>query len=451
MSPPKQSKKEKIKKGVKSLLSFNKSKKEKAETAAKVNSNSSSERQLTSANSNTSEVTTKTASSGQAIAAEINSEPSIISANPTVPKAISDQVKTILLIGSTGKGKSTLANVLTDTNDFQESDGSTSQTREIQSEEFVKEGINYQIIDTVGLGDTKLKKETVLDKIAEAVYLAKDGVGQVLFVINDKFNPHETANYDLLRTIIFDKDVVNHTTIIRTRFADFKDQAKCQADIKLMVVEESKLAEIINSCQKRVVYVDNPSLNLLPTDHEDDKGKKKREGKIANRKETRNDSRKILINHLQQINQNQTSLYQPPKLKELNTELKETFEQKKSLEKQLQALKDQQSPITSPILTQTNSLTTVVTATSATAEPELETKESSSPIIQGIGQLRGNYSRETTQQLENERARLEQTIATKQKLIREKVLQHILNNATSLTEQLGGEIFLTNVTEDGQD
>jgi len=90
--------------------------------------------------------------------------------------------KIIILIGSTGKGKSTLANVMINIeNKFIESGASVSGTREIQKEEFIENDINYAVIDTVGMGDTKLKKEEVLDKIAEAVYLARNGISQVFF------------------------------------------------------------------------------------------------------------------------------------------------------------------------------------------------------------------------------------------------------------------------------
>src|SRR6185312_6707864 len=104
--------------------------------------------------------------------------------------------RVIFLIGSTGKGKSTLANVLVnEVRDgqfknfreiFKESGASVSGTREIQKEEFIEENINYAIIDTVGIGDTKLKREEILDKIAEAVYLAREGISQILFVINGR-------------------------------------------------------------------------------------------------------------------------------------------------------------------------------------------------------------------------------------------------------------------------
>jgi predicted GTPase len=252
----------KIKKGVKSLLSFNKSKKEKAEIAAKVNSSSSSERQLASANSNASEVATKTAASSeqQPVLAESSNA------------ASAD--KTILLIGSTGKGKSTLANVLVNKNDnfeevFKESGGSTSETREIQSEKFVEKNTSYQIIDTVGLSDTKIARNEVLDKIAEAVYLAREGVSQVLFIIDGRFDAKEIANYDLLKSIIFDEQVVDYTTIVRTNFENFRDENECQEDLKKLEQESELLQGIINSCQKRFIHVDNPSLKLLAPKNEE--------------------------------------------------------------------------------------------------------------------------------------------------------------------------------------
>src|SRR6185436_3977721 len=109
-------------------------------------------------------------------------------------------------------------NVITNTDDFKESSGSTSETRLVQSKKFIENEIEYQIIDTPGIGDTKLSDHQVLDIIAEAVYLVKDGLNQVLFVAKTRFDQSEMTTYNLLRTIIFDKDIANHTTIVRTTF-----------------------------------------------------------------------------------------------------------------------------------------------------------------------------------------------------------------------------------------
>src|SRR5436305_3635172 len=146
--------------------------------------------------------------------------------------------KKILLIGRSGRGKSTLANVITGMeNKFKESGSSASETKKIQFEEFKDKDTNYAIIDTPRIGDTKMSDNEVLDIIAEAVYLARDGVSQVFFVNDGRFDQYEMATYDLLRTIIFDENITKHTTIVRTRFPDFKKPKKWQADIDLMKKE----------------------------------------------------------------------------------------------------------------------------------------------------------------------------------------------------------------------
>jgi len=193
------------------------------------------------------------------------------------------EIKTILLIGRSGRGKSTLANVITNTNDFKESSSSVSETKKIQFEQFEHEfkieqeetkKIIYQVIDTPGIGDTKMSDNEVLDIIAEAIYRAKDGISQVFFVIDGRFDQYEMTTYDLLRTMLFDKSITKHTTVVRTRFTDFRKPNKCEEDITSMAKEFSEkkvetekeltsttLAEIIKSCNK-VVHVENPSLEV---------------------------------------------------------------------------------------------------------------------------------------------------------------------------------------------
>src|ERR1700722_2773659 len=104
------------------------------------------------------------------------------------------EIKNVLLIGRTGGGKSTLANVLVNKEDnfnkaqkfeevFKESDGSTSETREIKKKEFEINGEKFQVIDTIGFGDTKLSKAEVFYKIAKVYDIIKqDGLVRILFV-----------------------------------------------------------------------------------------------------------------------------------------------------------------------------------------------------------------------------------------------------------------------------
>ncbi|CAG8473428.1 21763_t:CDS:2 [Dentiscutata erythropus] len=82
---------------------------------------------------------------------------------------------------SAGKGKSTLANVLTGVDEFEESTKRIHGT----AEEFEYEGMNYRVIDTVGIGDSAVTKGEILT--------------------------------------IFDDHVIDYTTIACTNFPDFED------------------------------------------------------------------------------------------------------------------------------------------------------------------------------------------------------------------------------------
>jgi len=284
------------------------------------------------------------------------------------------ETKTILLIGRSGRGKSTLANVILNKNNnfeeiFKESSKSVSEIKRIQSEEFEHElknekeetkKVTYHLIDTPGIGDTKMSDNEVLDIIAEAVYLAKDGLSQVLFVVDGRFDQYEMATYNILRTVIFDEDITKHTTVARTNFADFRSKGKCQEDIESMKkaaqpkrtelerkiadkekemqelspdseqyqelltkVEDLKkelkstLSEIIESCQSRIIHVDNPKPNKI-----------------------RSKSRVKLLDHLSRSCQED---YKPGKLKELNNEIADDMnnliKSRKELDEEMKKLK----------------------------------------------------------------------------------------------------------------
>jgi predicted GTPase len=163
---------------------------------------------------------------------------------------------TILLIGRTGSGKSALANVISNDKKFNESGLSISETRDIQIENFEIDGVSYQIIDTVGIGDTKLTTQQVLNKLADASYSIKEGLNQILFATDGRFKEEEIMAYDLLRSVIFDTNVANFTTIVRTKFPEFENPEKCEEDRKAMLEENQKLSEIIKT-SKKVIHVDN--------------------------------------------------------------------------------------------------------------------------------------------------------------------------------------------------
>lgn len=196
-----------------------------------------------------------------------------------------DDVENILVFGRTGNGKSALANVISDTDKFGESEKSTSETENYQIQNFEWEGMKYRVIDTIGVGDTKLGNDDVLYKIGEAIHFMKKGIKQVLVVVGRRYTKEETDAFDLLKSAIFENNITGYITIVRTHFDNFKNPEKCDKDKEDLKKENKKLSKIIESCNE-IVYVNNPSLNI------DDEEQKAMNGKI------RKDSRQILLTHL---------------------------------------------------------------------------------------------------------------------------------------------------------
>ncbi|KLL02082.1 MAG: hypothetical protein MRERC_4c013 [Mycoplasmataceae bacterium RC_NB112A] len=245
--------------------------------------------------------------------------------------------RNILLIGRTGSGKSTLANVLMGENKFTESAKGISATKHVEERIFEvdldKEGnekIRYRVIDTIGIGDTKMKPQGVLMRLAEmADWVKQEGLNQIFFVNKGRFTKEEIEAYDLLREIIFDSDVIKYTTIVRVGFPEFEDQEACDDDRYSLRTENADLAHILVSNGKpavNIIYVDNPPL-------------KGRSAEIN--EETREESRKRLLTYLGKC----TKTYRPSNIDTLEERVQDykTHEEKlKEKMKELERVRKQQ-------------------------------------------------------------------------------------------------------------
>ncbi|EXX55061.1 uncharacterized protein OCT59_001978 [Rhizophagus irregularis] len=192
------------------------------------------------------------------------------------------EVRNILIIGRTGNGKSTLANVLSNSWNFLESSGSISKTKNFQSETFEWGETKYRVFDTIGIGDTQLSKATILYRIAEGINFMEGGINQVLFIVGGRFTEEEVNAFNLFRLVLHESRILEYTTLVRTKFSRFKNSEKCREDNEELLRENE---EIVNSF-KKVIYVDNPSID---TDDEEER-------RINGNK--RDQSREIILNYL---------------------------------------------------------------------------------------------------------------------------------------------------------
>ncbi|CAG8522912.1 25174_t:CDS:2 [Gigaspora margarita] len=162
-----------------------------------------------------------------------------------------DDIENILIIGRTGGGKSTLANVISDVDEFSASEFAISKTKNFQIKVFEWNGIKYRVVDTIGVADTKLPPNKVVFKLAEAIHSMKGGIKQVFAVV------------------------------VKTRFENFKNFEKVEEDKKALEKENKKLIRSV----KGIIHVDNPS--------SDDERRRTID------EETRKDSRRRLLEYLE--------------------------------------------------------------------------------------------------------------------------------------------------------
>jgi len=219
------------------------------------------------------------------------------------------KVRNILLVGRTGSGKSTLANVLTNTNKFKESNYAVSETREIKTEEFKDEekDIKYRIIDTVGIGDTRMSLLEDLYDLVKLSEVVKDGLSQIFFVTSGELSEESKLTYVFLKEVIFDKNIIDYTTVVKTRFDNFRNKGKCEEDKNRMLKNE-KLREMIGGNKEKIIHVNNPSsIDVIGEEDEEEQN--------ALNKKKRERSRRKLLEYLEKMCKD---FYKPENLERLN-------------------------------------------------------------------------------------------------------------------------------------
>ncbi|CAI2194123.1 10200_t:CDS:2, partial [Funneliformis geosporum] len=160
---------------------------------------------------------------------------------PQITLAKEEDVRNILVIGTTGSGKSTLANVLANDSKFEERDSTTSVT-------------------------SKFKRR-------RGIYAAENKINQVIFVISGRFTSEQINAFNIFKNFIAEKD---------------------KSDL---LAESQELRKMIKSCNG-IVYVNNPPIPIIDEEKDSEGEIEDKKGRISRNEKKRKESREKIFDHL---------------------------------------------------------------------------------------------------------------------------------------------------------
>ena len=169
----------------------------------------------------------------------------------------------VLMMGRTGTGKSTLANVLAGVMDdtmFNVGYFCESETAEVEAKRRETPLGLIEVIDTCGFCDNRLPADQTLKQlqtVAESTVGYVHGINQIFFLTEKRITEDDAHAFRILKDI-FDENVYRFVTIVRTHCENFENLAFCKQDIDWM--EKNPCADFMVELvgRNKVVHVDMP-------------------------------------------------------------------------------------------------------------------------------------------------------------------------------------------------